>query len=116
MDRKKAYGYPINTRIIGTFFNKYPGGKEIEELYRQKKLNAFREIEGTLSGEKPTDKQADKIEKLMAQRRALIAVLKEKTSLKWNELSEMLKAHGCVISANKLSHEKGQHDTELKKE
>jgi len=110
MDRKKAYGYPINTRITGAFFNKYPGGKEIEEIYRRKKLDAFREIEGTLSGEKPTDKQAEKLSKYVQQRYAVLSVLHEQTKLNWVEISKLLKRKGCSISPNQLSVMKREGD------
>jgi len=82
MDRKKAYGYPINTRVHGTFFNKYPGGDALEALYRRKKLEAFREIESTLTGDVHETRAA-------AQRDYAIYLLKEKTNMTLKELSKL---------------------------
>jgi hypothetical protein len=70
MDRQKAWGYPIKSRRSGNFYNKYPGGKVFEEMYRAKKLKAFREIEGKLIGETEETKH-------VIQRNLLILRLKE---------------------------------------
>lgn len=38
---RKGWGYPIMTGIKDGFYNKYPGGKEFEEIYRRKKYDSL---------------------------------------------------------------------------
>lgn len=53
---KKGWSYPVYTKFRGQFYNKYPGGKEFEKIYRDKKLKVFKEIEEKMKDIKPDSK------------------------------------------------------------
>jgi len=84
MDKKKAWTYPIRSHIHGNFYNKYPGGKEFEKIYRREKHKAFREVGRKLQGETEESKQT-------LQRNMLLYYLKENYKAKWTEIAVFLK-------------------------
>jgi len=95
-ERKWAYSYPIHTRAHGAFFNKYPGGKEFEALYRRKKMKAFREIEKTVGGETEISKQQQ-------QRNMLLWILYTQYKVSMREMSRFFKEHDIELTASTIS-------------
>jgi len=85
---RKAWGYPLKTKDRLRFFNKYPGGDEFEQRYRQKKRDSIKEgID-----------EDDKIHKWMGQRNALIRILIEDNEWSQNRIAERLKELGMEMS------------------
>lgn len=56
---RKAWGYPVYTRNRINFFNKYPGGDEFENRYRQKKKDSLRDSENSEKEESKYVQQRD---------------------------------------------------------
>ena len=96
MDKKKAWTYPLRSRVHGSFFNKYPGGDEFEKLYRHEKQQAFKEVGRKLQGETEESRQT-------LQRNMLLYHLKEKYHAKWTELEEVLKHEDTKLDKTTMS-------------
>ena len=96
MDKKKAWTYPIKSFIHGNFYNKYPGGKEFEKIYRAEKQKAFRDVGKQLQGE--TDEGGH-----VLQRNLLLLYFKDKYGEKWTEISEHFKQYGLKLTTEAIS-------------
>ena len=96
MDKKRAWNYPIRSRIHGNFYNKYPGGAEFEKLYRKAKQDAFREVGRKIEGETAESKQ-------ILQRNMLLVYLKDKYKAKWTEVRDFLNHEGTKLDTTTMS-------------
>lgn len=91
---RKGWGYPMNTKQKGNFFNKYPGGKDFELRYRLKKQLALQEI----------DRDEKATSKWKMQRNTAIKVLALDMNLTQEQVSEHMKARGAPISKAQIGY------------
>lgn len=96
MDKKKAWTYPLRSRVHGNFYNKYPGGPEFEKLYRHLKQQAFREVGKKLQGETEESRY-------VIQRNLLLLYLKEKYKEKWTEMSTLFDYEDIKLDHSSIS-------------
>ncbi len=96
MDKKKAWRFPYRSKVHGNFFNKYPGGKEFEKLYRDEKQKAFRDVGRKLQGETEESRQ-------ILQRNMLLLYLKDKYKARWTEIEEFLKHEDTKLDKTTMS-------------
>jgi len=97
MDKKKAWNFPYRSRVHGNFFNKYPGGKEIEKIYKAEKQKAFMDVGRKLQGETEESRH-------ILQRNMLLLYLKDKYNAKWTEIEEFLKHEDTKLDKTTMSH------------
>jgi len=92
---KKGWGYPIRTKFKDYFFNKYPGGKEFEKLYRQKKLDSLKE--------NIQEENKESIGWKEMQRNVLLKYIYDNMNLTYTNIQEIMEKAGYPIARGTLS-------------
>jgi hypothetical protein len=88
---RKAWGYPVKTRVKVRFFGAYPGGDEFEARYRKKKRDSLGSGEDLLK----------KTHKWKLQRNSAIKALHE-GGKGYKEISELMIEAGTKIGVTQI--------------
>ena len=84
---RKGWGYPLRTKNMASFFNKYPGGDEFEAKYRKKKRDSL----------KQSYKEEESVHRWKEQRNIAIKLLRDNGET-YKSISEKMKNMGKKIS------------------
>ncbi len=88
---RKGWNYNLQkTREKGWFFEKYPGGEELEKIYRKKKWDSLKEID--------KKKEIEKEDKYIEQRNKIIAYLYKNQIKSYRKAASWLKEAGVDIN------------------
>lgn len=88
---RKGWGYNMATKYKDNFSNKYPGGKEFEKKYRDKKA---------MSIKREDDDERNDRRTIMAAH--FVHLLKNNYNLTWKEQAKLLNSRGFAIDSTNI--------------